>query len=309
MTLKKKYLIHIGLFLLVFVSLLLVGTFFDLEISKLLASSGLSEGNYYSTNVFGRFFEYIGSWPIFLFGALACLIFMHKLYNGETKFKYLAVVFILVLVVVFYKGYSDTVKYICENHNIRETIYDKSLTKVILWIISILTSGVLVYFYRNVDLEKNNKLFNFGLVILCSALFYLSIELIKSPVGRMRFRAMNLINDFSYFTPWYEISGARDLLLGNSPVPKDGFKSFPSGHTFSAGISYVLICLPYLYDRFNNRKWTIIWYVIPICFTGLVGLSRIVAGAHYLSDVLVGGTIAYVAVEVFKYIFIVRKSK
>ena len=117
------------------------------------------------------------------------------------------------------------------------------------------------------------------------------------------------VENFSYFTPWYEISGARDLLLGNSPVPKDGFKSFPSGHTFSAGISYVLICLPYLYDRFNNRKWTIIWYVIPICFTGLVGLSRIVAGAHYLSDVLVGGTIAYVAVEVFKYIFIVRKSK
>ena len=54
MTLKKKYLIHIGLFLLVFVSLLLVGTFFDLEISKLLASSGLSEGNYYSTNIFDK---------------------------------------------------------------------------------------------------------------------------------------------------------------------------------------------------------------------------------------------------------------
>lgn len=309
MTLKKKYLIHIGLFLLVFVSLLLAGTFFDLEISKLLASSGLSEGNYYSTNIFGRFFEYIGSWPIFLLGSLACLIFMHKLYHSESKLRYLAIIFVVIIVVIFYKGYSDTLKYICENHEVKEKIYDKSITKVILWLVSILTGGVLVYFYRNVDLEKNNNLFNLGLVILFSALFYVSIELIKSPVGRMRFRAMNLINDFSYFTPWYEISGARDLLLGNSPVLKDGFKSFPSGHTFSAGISYALICMPYINEKFNNKKWTIIWYVIPITFTGIVGLSRIVAGAHFLTDVLVGGTIAYVAVEVFKYIFIVRRSK
>ena len=306
MSLKKKYLIHIGLFLLVFISLLLVGTFYDLEISKLLAGGGLSEGDYYTTNVFGRFLEYVGSWPIFLFGAFACLVFMHKVYHLDSWTKYLAIIFIVIIVVLFSRVYGDTIKYICENNGVRH-IYDNSLTKVFIWLGSIISGALLVFFYRNVELEKNEKMFRFALVILCTALFYASIELIKGPVGRMRFRAMNLINNFSYFTPWYEISNAKEL-VGTSVVPKDGFKSFPSGHTFSAGISYVLICMPLVYDKFNNKKWNIIWYVIPICYTGLVALSRIVAGAHFFSDVLVGGTIAYVATEVFKYVFLVRKK-
>ena len=67
--------------------------------------------------------------------------------------------------------------------------------------------------------------------------------------------------------------------------------------------------MPYLFEKYNTRKWHIIWYIIPICFTGLVGLSRIIVGAHFLSDVLVGGTIAYIAAEIFKYLFIVRKLK
>lgn len=309
MNLRKKYLIQTGIFLVVFIGLLLVGTFFDLEISNLLASGGFSEGVYYSTNGFGRFFEYFGSWPIFLFGIFACLVFMHKVYNRNDQKKYFALFFILIIVVVFYKGYSDTVEYILEN-NYKEEIFEKSLTKGLLWLGSILSSGLVVFLYRKVDVEKNNKLFKFALVILFTCLFYVLIEVIKGPVGRMRFRAMNLINDFSYFTPWYQVSEAKDALLNVSSisVPKDGFKSFPSGHTFAAGVSYVLICMPCLYEKFNNKKWTIIWYLIPICFTGLVGLSRIVVGAHFLSDVLVGGTIAYVAAELFKYLFLIRKK-
>ena len=306
MSLKKKYLIHLSLFLVVFTSLLLVATFYDLEISKLLAGGGLKEGSYYTTNVFGRFFEYIGSWPIFLFGTFACLVFMHKIYHLESKLKYLAVLFVFLIIFLIHYCFDQSFGYYCKNNDIVH-IFEKSITTIILWVLAIIAGAVVIYFYRNVELEKNNKLFNFALVILCAAVFYASIELIKGPVGRMRFRAMHLINDFSYFTPWYQISSAKEL-VGTSIVPKDGFKSFPSGHTFSAGVSYVLICMPLVYDKFNNKKWTIIWYAIPVIFTGLVGLARIVAGAHYMSDVLVGGTIAYVATEVFKYVFLVRKK-
>lgn len=308
MSRKNKYLIQTCLFLLVFIGLLLVGTFYDLEISNLLASGGLDTGAYYSTNVFGRFLEYFGSWPIFIFGIFACLVFMHKIYNRANKTKYLAILLVLINVVVAYKGLSDTFEYICENHYI-EHIYESSLTKIILWGLSILIIMVLIFFYRKVDIEKNDKLFNFALVILFTCLFYVFIEVIKGPMGRMRFRAMNLVGDFNYFTNWYEISDAKELVFATGAiVPNDGFKSFPSGHTFAAGVSYVLICMPYIFKKFDTKKWHIIWYLIPICFTGLVGLSRIVVGAHFLSDVVVGGTIAYIAAELFKYLFIVRKS-
>lgn len=309
MTLKKKYLIGAILFVVIFGSLLLVATFFDLEISKILASGSLSEGAYYSTNKFGRFFEYFGSYPIFVFGFIACLIFMHKVYHLDNKAKYLSLIFIILMVVISYWGIKDTVKYYCQNHDILH-VYKNTITKLILWVIGALITGISVFSYRKMDVEKNNKFFKWAIIIVCTCLFYIVIELIKGPMGRMRYRAMNNIEDFSYFTNWYVVSNAKEMVtMKGLEVVKDGFKSFPSGHTFSAGISYVLICLPYFIERFNNKKWRIIWYIIPICFTGIVGLSRIVVGAHYLSDVLVGGTIAYLAVELFKYLFIVRKIK
>jgi len=305
----KKYLIHISLFLVIFIGLLLLGTFYDLEISKLLAGNDLEVGAYYSTNIFGRFFEYFGSYPIFIFGFLACLIFMHKIYHLDSKWKYLSLFFIILMVIISYWGIKDTVKYYCQNHEIIN-VYQNIITKIILWGVGIVVTGVSVFFYRKVDVEKNNKLINFAFVIVCTCLFYVAIELIKGPMGRMRFRAMNSIGDFSYFTNWYVASNAKELVASMGyNVVNDGFKSFPSGHTFSAGISYVLICMPYLFKKYNTRKWHIIWYIIPICFTGLVGLSRIIVGAHFLSDVLVGGTIAYIAAEIFKYLFIVRKLK
>ena len=307
MTRKTKYLIQTGLFLIIFIGLLLVATFLDLEISHLLAGKGLDDFKYYSNDIGGRFIEYIGSFPIFIFGIFACLIFMHKIYSFNDKKKYLAILFIPIILVLSEMLVGDTFKYYSRFHDI-ENIYEATTTKIILYAIAAIITGLLIFFYRKVDQEKNNKLISFAFVILGTCVGYLIITLVKSPVGRMRYRAMNLINDFNFYTPWYKISDAKHILEG-SIVPKDGFKSFPSGHTFSAGVCYVLICMPYLYKKFSSKGWKIFWYALPITYTGLVGFYRIVVGAHYLSDVLVGGTIAYVLAEICKYIFFVRKEQ
>lgn len=307
MTRKAKYLLQAGLFLLIFIGLLLVATFLDLEISHLLAGNGLDDYSYYSNDLGGRFIEYIGSFPIFIFGIFACLVFMHKIYSFNDKKKYLAIIFIPVILVLSEMLVGDTLKYYCRFHDM-EDFYEATLTKIILYIIAALITSLLIFFYRKVDQEKNNKLLGFAVVIFGTCIGYLIITIVKTPVGRMRYRAMNLINDFSFYTPWYKISEAKHILEG-SIVPKDGFKSFPSGHTFSAGVCYVLICMPCLYKKFGTRNWKIFWYVLPITYTGLVGFYRIVVGAHYLSDVLVGGTIAYVLAELFKYIVFIRNEK
>lgn len=66
----------------------------------------------------------------------------------------------------------------------------------------------------------------------------------------------------------------------------DGF-SFPSGHAFGAAVIYCLFGLALL-RIWNESRWRwlltgLIWTIIP-----LVGLSRIMLGVHYFSDVLAG---------------------
>jgi undecaprenyl-diphosphatase len=78
-----------------------------------------------------------------------------------------------------------------------------------------------------------------------------------------------------------------NLLLTVAPL--DRF-SFPSGHTLHAVCFSVIVCSAY-------AEWA--WVLVP--FTVLVGLSRLVLGLHYLSDVLVGallgGTLGVFAVS------------
>lgn len=80
-----------------------------------------------------------------------------------------------------------------------------------------------------------------------------------------------------------------DLILTVAPL--DRF-SFPSGHTLHAVCFTIITCSAF-------PGW--LWLLLP--FTVLVGLSRLVLGLHYLSDVavgaLIGGTLGTGAVFLF----------
>ncbi|MFX0057756.1 MAG: phosphatase PAP2 family protein [Candidatus Hodarchaeota archaeon] len=98
----------------------------------------------------------------------------------------------------------------------------------------------------------------------------LFVQLVKVFWGRVRFR--NLLPGFTDFTPWFIPQG----ITGN--------QSFPSGHT-SMGWMFLPLLIPL-------RKWQwknpirIIGTILIIGWGVFVGLSRIVVGAHYASDVL-----------------------
>ena len=73
-------------------------------------------------------------------------------------------------------------------------------------------------------------------------------------------------------------------------------------------MSYILIMLPEVLPEWRTGRGKVLSYMIPVCYTGFVGFFRIAAGAHFFSDVLVGGTLAYVAVLVFRHVFLRRSS-
>ena len=307
MTNKKEHMLCIGGFLAVFGILLALATAFDLQVSHILADGGLVPDRYYSTSFLCSLVEIAGEWPIWvaaMFAASVLEVFFHE-QGGAARI--LEVLFFLVSTVAAVFWLRDGLKYAFRIYD-REELLGAPGTYVALLAFGLTAAALTValagkWIRRNLD-----RLLPFALAILCSCLCYFIIEIIKSPVGRMRYRGMHLIGDYSYFTPWYRISTARELLSGSGLVG-DCFKSFPSGHTFSAGISYILTMVPDVFPCFGTQKGKILSYLIPICYTGFVGIFRIAAGAHFFSDVLVGGTLAYLAVQIFRYVFLGRSAR
>ena len=343
---NKKNILGIALFVLIFGALVVIASFFDFQISEILAKSGLENGDrYISSNAFGLVFEAIGSCAIYLMASVACCILFWNVLRRVKKdwLKYiLAIVFAIGVFAGFYLTVSDIFKYVGEfiaqetgAHGVLDNLYITFLTVVIAFPPAIGT----LYLWGKVDAETNAKMLPWILVIVGTAACYLIIHFVKSPIGRARYRAIlaynanptyydalltqklgvdttSVINGetLSFRNFWvnygslsdkFEVIGIDDKykeVLAEVGLASDICKSFPSGHTFTAGLSYTLICIPDMVDKFKTKGWKAFWYALPIVITGVVGLSRVVMGAHYLSDVLFGGTIAFLAVCIFRWL-------
>ena len=70
MTTKKRTVVSLCLFVLIFGGLLLTATFTDLQVSRILTQNTLPAGQYYATGVFGVVFECIGTSPELLLCAV-----------------------------------------------------------------------------------------------------------------------------------------------------------------------------------------------------------------------------------------------
>ena len=115
------------------------------------------------------------------------------------------------------------------------------------------------------------------------------VQIMKLLWGRVRFR--DLAPGFVDFSPWFLPQGIT------------GDQSFPSGHT-AIGWMFLPLLIA-VKDRKNMDVIKILFYIL-ICGWGLfVGLSRIVIGAHYASDVLFSTMMAAViTILLYKKLYI-----
>lgn len=121
-----------------------------------------------------------------------------------------------------------------------------------------------------------------GLAVM--AVQTLTVEGLKYLWGRVRFRDLIAAGSYDAFTSFY------------SPNGINGNKSFPSGHTASAGMCYLLLLLPFVSEKLKDK--TKLMFVISFVYTGIVAFTRLVMGAHYLSDVAVGSLISFTCVNI-----------
>ena len=159
--------------------------------------------------------------------------------------------------------------------------------------------GALVGGYFLFKDNKNDKIW----IVFCSIIVLLLLALlliipqIKDNMHRPRFRAIVASgNDIEFHNWWekfseYSTYKQGDVLVINGvEYAKDNFKSFPSGHTAEASIPFVLITfMPLANEKF--KKVQLPMFIGTGALVLLVAFSRILAAAHFLSDVSWGATI------------------
>lgn len=343
LSLKNKTIICVCAFVAVFVALILVATFYDYQVSEILTKNALEPGNYLSDDLYGVVGEAIGTSPIYLLiaacTAILCWFFI-KCFD-ECKYKkwfvLLGIAFALVGTVAWWYYIKDIFKYLIEHAgattggimnggvSVDSTVYEyrhDGAVVVCELLIAATIQALMVFAFRPLKKETLKKLFWWVVAGLAACLVAnIVIILIKEPIGRMRFRSINsdvgqaLINDglVQGYTRWYVRNGQPDesiiqMFVSKYPGADDAFKSFPSGHTCAAGMAYAMIMLPDVVDFKHKKAGKIACWVTPIATTMLVAISRIVVGAHYMSDVTFGGTLAFVCMIIAREVFICKGS-
>ena len=140
----------------------------------------------------------------------------------------------------------------------------------------------LIFFILNWSLYTRLKKLNYSVTlktyskvsILLGLYGYLMlVQPVKLLWGRVRFRHIDAC--YSNFTPWFLPNGMN------------GNQSFPSGHAAMAFMILPLLLL--VVNKSKNVKISLL--ILFISWGLVVGLSRVVIGAHYASDALFGSFI------------------
>lgn len=253
---KSFYLTGIILFIC-----LLIGTFFDLQIDQFV---------FIKDNGFSYFFEHLA--PVIFATVLmigAALIFWTLSFKTAKKllWGFNGLIYVLVTLLGIFLCYAY----------------------IRLWglIYGLIAATLIVLQVRKIPdtLAKNYRLAGTAILItgFCSMI---TVESIKPIVGRVRFRSMQ--ENFDLFTRWYQINGDKYL----SAVPlKEEIKSFPSGHSQWAGTTLSLSLLAMVTPKWQDKEKLIYW--ITVGYAAVLMLSRMMQGAHFLSDVTVGFSTAF----------------
>ena len=255
---------------------IVLGSFFDLQISKAIASP---------TNVFALTVSAIG--PTIGFAGVSVMGggFIALAIKGKYHIALKILFYVLAACCLGVAIYYPAGEYFGVNG-----FYGKA-PEWVGYLIAIWPAigGVVGGYFLFKDCQ-NNKMW----IVFCAMIVLLLIALLaiipnlKDTIHRPRYRLIS-VTDVAFHN-WWEPCKDYKTLIEFYHTSKDNFKSYPSGHTAEASILLVTITfLPLANKKFEK-------YQMPL-FLGACGLvllvafARILAAAHFLSDVSTGATI------------------
>ena len=271
---KKR--LHLFIILGFYIILFILGSFLDLKISNGLYI------NTFAGNIFSAFGLILGYGAI----ALYCgLLFGLALKHNN---KILKICLIIISILVFIAGvYFSSHEMVSTN--------GLNLSGIGYFIMAIAIDLVfylpISYFGYKLSLNlKGDKMWLLVLIMIIAMgiAIILGGLAIKEIFHRPRYRTViKEIEGIEFHNWWKPFKEYKNYL---NIVNKEEFKSFPSGHATTsmiamAGLAYLPIFIPKLKD-----KQVLLTYIAFI-YSLFISYTRIMAGAHYLTDVSAGSII------------------
>lgn len=271
---KNNYsFILVTIFLL---SLIIIGSIFDYEISSFLYLGQLPK-----ENLFGVLFAFVGVIPVFLGWSFLGASIIPLLKNECKKKKRWLIALSILLFILSFFYFCNTLFMVNQN-----AFYVHWAIAYLIGTASIIGSAFLGY--KLAKSSNNPNLLNNVILLAIISLFTMAIVMIsKEIMSRPRFRFVLKSKNPNYFINWWENGNLIKNSVSLNGI-NDEFSSFPSGH--SAYAMFAIFIFPALSDYHSKYKR----YKNLLFFSGFVwwiltALSRITVGAHYLTDVSIAG--------------------
>lgn len=282
--------IVIGLVLFGFI----MGSIFDKNISQALYINNFTFGIIVSA--FGLFVTYC------LAAMLDGALFGEALKMDRKNYKIIITILTILFLIV--------IIYLCG-----ETVFDanglnkKGIGYKLLGI-GIFTVILPIFFFLGYKFDKDIK--NDKLWIILSILLIASIAAlltgglgIKEIFHRPRYRTVvKEIDGIEFHNWWVPFKEYKNYIT--EVVTKEEFKSFPSGHATTSMISIIGFTYLFLFNPKLKKYQTILFYT-GVAYSFFISLTRIMAGAHFLTDVSFGSLISLIAFFIANEI-ILRKN-
>ena len=280
---KKRYhlLIIIGILLVGFV----LGSFFDLQIDKALWSEN---------NPFGLIMASFGVYPCY-----AGLAFVGGgLMSTTLKRKELPLW--CKLLCYFLSGLALIMAvYLCGGEWPSVNGYNVPQLE---WL-SFLIAGVVfagVYCAGYLVCRKGDVKQLWAMLLVMVVIFTVSLLpagfVIKLIIHRPRYRYLVRTGVLPFYNWWENCANYKDYIGGHIdgfPITKEDFKSFPSGHSGTGMIMAMFLSYAPIFFKKLKGKETIMFY-IGVLWGLTMMFSRMLVGAHYLTDTCMGSLIVMV---------------
>lgn len=276
--------------LAVFLILFVVGTFFDLDIAKAIfdRNDGVS--------LFFAAFGFMPGCGVFAF--LGGALFANSFLNKDKKAIRIILIFLALVAVVGSIVFSFGEIFGVNGYNLPDKKYFGLLIAAPI-MIAIAAGG---YFFTKDNTNKNLWIPIIVLLVCILLAYFAGTTALKNIFHRPRFRLV--VNEgYAPFHYWYErCTNYSQIIERYDFITKEEFKSFPSGHTNITGSLIALtMFLPMLRPTLNKKvNYTLIGGAI--FYTFFIGFTRMRLGAHYLTDISMGGLLSVVLTLIFNEI-------
>lgn len=268
----------LGIFFLLTITLFIVGTFKDLEISHAL---------YHPDHLFGEAMSFLAPLPsCFFMGAIGAFVF--RIFNKKNGvlnkiFGYLVLIVFQVVAFILYG-----------KDGVDETINNLILSFVIAFFIQV---GIVIFIFYFTKKSKEEDLIRATWCILLSMIFVLlTVIILKEIFNRPRPFLIFEYGD-QYFTPWYSVIDLPKEIV--ETAPSSYFGSFPSGHTSYSTL--VLLVPVFLSLNEKTKNYQSLSVFIGVAWIMLTMFSRMLLGNHFLTDVTFSAMLGIIFTTFFQY--------